>query len=246
MRGGWWETGDQTWLEIAGKIRRNEDLKKCKLFHSRSKVSEGKKHGAFTWNSSNKSWGLGFISGMIGWNFRSPHPVVLTFSYPVFNLLHGFERTPHKGLMFMSVDDYRENRAAKSIVLLGEICISVGQARTRRTHPAAAAERATRTQISGGAAVWRAGKKQEIRESFAQYLFRKKQLLAPHRIWLLVSLSLSTYLQYTWVLMSVSLPQINQHVARLQLWIYILSYKWDHTLGKIPTQSEYTLSWSVV
>jgi hypothetical protein len=46
--------------------------------------------------------------------------------------------------------------------------------------------------------------------------------------------------------MSVSLPQINQHVARLQLWIYILSYKWDHTLGKIPTQSEYTLSWSVV
>ena len=244
MRGGWWETGDQTWLEIAGKIRRNEDLKKCKLFHSRSKVSEGKKHGAFTWNSSNKSWGLGFISGMIGWNFRSPHPVVLTFSYPVFNLLHGFERTPHKGLMFMSVDDYRENRAAKSIVLLGEICISVGQARTRRTHPAAAAERATRTQISGGAAVWRAGKKQEIRESFAQYLFRKKQLLAPHRIWLLVSLS--TYLQYTWVLMSVSLPQINQHVARLQLWIYILSYKWDHTLGKIPTQSEYTLSWSVV
>ena len=113
---------------------------------------------------------------MIGWNFRS-HPVVLIFSYPKFNSFHGFERTPHKGLMFISVDDYRENPAAKSIVLLGEICISVGQARTRRTHPAAAAERATRTQISGGAAVWRAGKKQEIRESFAQYLFRKKKQL---------------------------------------------------------------------
>jgi hypothetical protein len=37
MRGGWWETGDQTWLEIAGKIRRNEDLKKCKLFYSGAK-----------------------------------------------------------------------------------------------------------------------------------------------------------------------------------------------------------------